>query len=351
MTDGGRGLRALRRLVAVLVLVALATYLVYVAVWQTHVPAPLFEDWRWYGDGPARLMTGERLYDAVYLHGPYSLADPAVMGKFNQWPALAVALVPFQAFVPEGARDLVWGLLMAALVVVAFALVWPRSVRPTTGVALALIVAVAPPTWLAVRTANLACAIALGVALTIVGQRRGSRGLIAAGLLLAGIAKILPAVPLALWLLARHREWRPVAYAVVAGAGLTAIAVYLQGLSVIGDFVVTSAGQLPLTEWTNVAPAYLLAPFLGSLAMPASMVAALLLATYALRAGRSDGVSLLLLTIASCLVISTTHLFWWLSPMVVGIAYYGDWIARRLDALFDWDRGRPADQSSGASAT
>ena len=339
-TAGGsgvdRGLVRLRRVAAVLVLIALAVYVVYLAVWQTHVPARLFEDWRWYGDGAARLMTGQRLYDPVFLQGPYDQADPAVMGKFNQWPALAVALVPFQAAIPEQARELVWGLLMAVMLVLAFALVWPRGAHPLTGAALVLIVAVAPPTWLAFRTANLACAVALGVTLTIVGHRRRSAGLMAAGLLLAGIGKLIPAVPLALWLIVRHREWRPIGYAVIAGGALTAIAVYLQGPSAISDFVTTSAGQLPLAEWTNVAPAYLLAPLLGSLAMPLSIAVALALALYGLRPTRSDGASLLLLTTASCLVLSTTHLFWWLSPMVVAVAYYGDSIVQRLGSLFDW---------------
>jgi hypothetical protein len=30
------------------------------------------------------------------------------------------------------------------------------------------------------------------------------------------------------------------------------------------------------------------------------------------------------------------HLFWWLAPLIVGLAYYGDAIARRLGYLFDW---------------
>ena len=331
-----RRLLTLRRLIAVLVLAVLAMYLVYVAVWQTSVPAPLFEDWRWYGDGAARLMTGQQLYDPAFLHGPYDQADPAVFGKFNQWPALAAALVPFQAIIPAGLRDLVWGLLMAAVLILAFALVWPRAAQPSTGFALALIVAVAPPTWLALRTANLACVVALGVALTIVGHRRRSPALTAVGLLLAGIAKLIPAVPLVLWLVVKHREWRPVAYAAIAGAALTAIPVVLQGPSLITDFITASAGQLPLAEWTNVAPAYLLAPFLGSLALPLSLAVALVLAVYGLRPSRSDGASLVALTTASCLVLTTTHLFWWLSPVIVALAYYGDWIVQRLGSLFDW---------------
>jgi hypothetical protein len=158
----------------------------------------------------------------------------------------------------------------------------------------------------------------------------------AAGLLLAGISKLLPAVPLVLWLVVKKREWRPVGWAVAAGAALTAIPVILQGPQVISDFVITSAGQLALNEWTNVAPAYRLAPLLGSLALPLSVAVAVVVVVYALRPGRSDGASLLLLTTASCLVFSTTHLFWWLSPIIVAIAYYGDWIVQRLGYLFDW---------------
>ena len=109
------------------------------------------------------------------------------MGKFNQWSGLAAALIPFVLAVPVQAQDLVWGMLMAAALVGAYALVWPRRADPVTVLALALIVAVLPPSWLALRTANLACAVALGVALTIVGQRRKSTVLTAAGLLLAGI--------------------------------------------------------------------------------------------------------------------------------------------------------------------
>ncbi len=336
-----------RRLVAALVLLALAVYLLYIAVWQTHVPAPLFEDWTWYGDGPARLLAGQPLYDPLYLHGPYDQADPHIMGKFNQWPALAVALLPFEAFVPQAVQPLVWGSAMAAMLVAAFALVWPRTTL-VTGIALVLLVAVAPPVWLAFRTANFASAIALGVALTILGQRRHSTTLMATGLLLAGIAKLVPAVPLALWLVARHREWRALAVALVAGAVLTAVAVYLRGMSVIADFVTTSTGQLPLAEWTNVAPAYLLAPLLGNLALPLSIAVAIGLALAAFLPGRTDGASLLLLTVASCLVLSTTHLFWWLSPMIVVLAYYGDVLVRVLGRLFDWRADGP---SPGARVT
>ena len=326
----------MRRLVAALVLTALALYLVRTALWQSQVPARLFEDWRWYGDGPVRLMAGEPLYDPVYLRGPFDQSDPAVIGKYNQWPALAVALVPLAVAVPESALEPVWGLTMAVMLVMAFALVWPRAIQPLTATALALIVAILPATWLAFRTANVASAVALGVSLTIVGHRRRSTALVAVGLLLAGIAKILPAVPLVLWLVVKHRQWRSVAVATVAGAAVTAVAVALQGPSVITDFLIASVNQLPLEQWTNVAPSYLLARFLGPVAQPVSLMAAVGLVALALHPRTSSGASLLLLTIASCLVMPTTHVFWWLSPMVVAIAYYGDWIAGRLGRLFDW---------------
>lgn len=329
-----------RRLVATLVVIVLALFLLGILAWQTNLRVRLFEDWRWYHDGPVRLMTGERLYDPVYLQGPYDQSDPAVIGKYNQWAALAVALLPFEMAVPEQAREPVWGLTMVVMLVLAFVLVWPRKPQPLTGTVLALVVALAPATWLALRTANVASAVALGVSLSIIGHRRRSTGLVAIGLLLAGIAKILPAVPLVLWLIVKHREWRPVAVAIVAGAALTAVAVALQGPSVITDFVVTSASQLPLEQWTNVAPSYLLAPFLGALALPVSLLAAMGLVAMALRPRTSDGASLLLLTTASCLVMPTTHVFWWLSPMVVAIAYYGDRIAQRLGLLFDWQPAR-----------
>ena len=289
------------------------------------------------------------MYDPAFLHGPYEQSDQQVFGKFNQWPALATALLPFQVLVPTAAQDLVWGLLMATALIAAFALVWPRRIDPLTGIALALIVVVLPPTWLALRTANLASVVALGVAITIVGHRRSSTSLTAVGLLLAGIAKLIPAVPLVLWLLVRHRQWRPVAWASAAGAALTALPVVLQGPHILRDFVVTSAGQLPLNEWTNVAPAYRLAPLLGDLALPLSIGVALVLTVYGLGPRRSDGASLLLLTTASCLVVSTTHLFWWLAPMIVLVAYYGDWLVQRLGYLFDW-RAR-TDQSAGAKVT
>lgn len=328
-----------RRLAAILVLTVLVLVLGIIVVWQTHLPVGLFEDWRWYHDGPARLMAGEPLYDPVYLQGPFDQSDPRVMGKFNQAPALAVALVPFEMSVPENLREPVWGLAMVAMLVAAFVLVWPRNAQPVTTTALALVVALAPATWLAFRTANLASAVALGVALSIVGHRRRSTGLVAIGLLLAGIAKILPAVPLAIWLIVKHREWRPVAVAVVAGAALTGVALALAGPSTVADFVVASANQLPLEQWTNVAPSYVLAPFLGGLASPVSLLAAVGLGAMALHPRTSDGASLLLLTTASCLVMPTTHVFWWLSPMVVALAYYGDRIAHRLGLLFDWQPG------------
>lgn len=338
-----------RRLAAVLIVVALALLLFSVLLWQTHLPVPLFEDWRWYHDGPDRLRAGMPLYDAAFLHGTFDQSDPQIIGKYDQWPAFAVALLPFDFVVPDELQMMLWGILTTAMLVVAFALVWPRGAQSLTATALILIVALAPATWLGFRTANMACAVALGVALTIVGQRRGSTALMASGVLLAGIAKILPALPLGLWLIARHRQWRPVAIAVAAGAVLTGIAMVLAGPSIIGDFWLASTNRLPLDQWTNVAPARLLAPWLGSLAEPVSLVAAAVLVALALRRGQSDGGSLLLLTIASCLVLPTTHFYWWLGPMVVLLAYYGDRIVHLLGRLFDWRTG--TSQSAGSSLT
>jgi hypothetical protein len=288
-------------------------------------------------------MAGEPLYDPVYLQGPFDQSDPEVMGKYNQAPSFAVALMPFEMIVPEYLREPIWGVAMATMLAAAFVVVWPRRIQPVTSTALALLVALTPAAWLALRTANVACAVALGVALTIIGHRRRSMSLMATGLLIAGIAKILPAVPLALFLVLKHREWRPVAVAIAAGAALTGVAVVVGGPSVVTDFVVASANQLPLQQWTNVAPSFLLTPLLGGMAAPVSLAFAAGLVLIGLRSRTTDGACLLLLTTASCLVMSTTHVFWWLSPMTVAIAYYGNWLAGRLGPLFDWQPNRAPD--------
>ena len=349
--DSGRPWRLTRRLLAIALMSLLATLLSAVLLWQITLPVGLFEDWGWYQDGPARLLADEPLYDRAYLQGPFYLRDPAIYGKFNQSPALAVALLPYEMAVPEEFRAPVWGLITTVMLVASFVLVWPRTAQPLTATTFALIVALAPATWVAFRTANLACAVALGVGLTIIGHRRNSTWLVAAGLLLAGIAKVLPAAPLVLWLIVKHREWRPVAIAIVAGAALTGIALVYQGPSLIKDFVTASLNQLPSDQWTNVSPSFLLSPILGGLATPISLAAAAALVAAALGRRSSDGAALLLLTTASCMIMPTTYVFWWLSPMVVAIAHYGDWIVQGLGIVFDWQPNGAQRQSAGPKLT
>ena len=109
--------------------------------------------------------------------------------------------------VPTAVRQVTWAAAMAAALVAAIALAWPRRLWWGSGLLIAVIV-LQPPingAWLGyidqIHYANPNALVALGVALVWLGRRRGSVALMTVGLVLAAV-KIFPAATLGLWLLA-----------------------------------------------------------------------------------------------------------------------------------------------------
>jgi hypothetical protein len=326
--------RLFKRLVFGLLLAMLAG-VASVNVWRlANDPSAAFgSDWWWVRDGAQRLLQGAQLYAPDYLAGPYHQLDAGLQYSYNLAPSFAPLTVPLLAL-PVWAQLLLWVALMASALVAAFALVWPATARSVTLLA-ALILAVLPATLFAVWWANPSCLVALGVALVIVGDRRGDDRLITLGLICAGVAKVLPALPLVAWLLVRRRTWRPIAGAAAVGAGLLAIVVVLQGPSVLLDFVVaTRNAQQETGVVGNVAPSLLLAPHIGaSLAQILPVGFAVVATLVALTSRVDDRAALVLLLLATYCFVPNLWVHWLLAPLIATVAFYGHTIASGLALL------------------
>lgn len=304
-------------------------------IWRlARDPSAAFgSDWLWVRDGAQRLLEGAQLYAPGYLTGPYHQLDAGLQYSYNLAPSFAPLALPLLAL-PGWAQPVLWAVLMAAALGTAFALVWPTT-APSVTVLAALVLAVLPATLFAVWWANPSCLVALGVALVIVGDRRGDNRLIALGLLCAGVAKVLPALPLVAWLLVRRRTRRPIAGAAAVGAGLLAVVVVLQGPSVLLDFLsATRNAQQETGIVGNVAPSLLLAPYLGaSLAQILPVGLAVMAALVALSARADDRASLVLLLLATCCFVPNLWVHWLLAPLIATVAFYGQAIASGLASL------------------
>lgn len=297
--------------------------------------APFGSDWRWYRDGADRLLSAAPLYDPRLLIGPYDQTQPGLEYTFNQAPTLAPVVTAFALAVPDALTTAAWSTLMAACLALAFILVWPRGASRTAFLVLGSMLLVSPAIMFGLWWANASCAVALGTALVIFGERRQRRSLVTAGLLLAGVAKILPAVPLALWLLVRRRGWRPVATAGAVGLALLGAVTAIEGPGVIGDFLVATGNALPVQgNLANVAPAALLAPIIGGTAASSLCFAvATGLAGLSMHRSVPEGWSLLGLLTAVCLVVPNLWVHWLIAPMVAAVALVGPRALRLLDLV------------------
>lgn len=314
-------------------------------------------DWRWLEDGLNRLAAGLPLTRPEYVAGPWSQFKVGAMIPTYAWslhPPYSAALYEPFMLLPATVRQLTWAAVMAAALIGATALVWPRRLWWGTGLLIATIL-LRPPidgAWLGLidqlHYANPNALVALGVALVWLGRRRGSVVLMAVGLILAAV-KILPAATLGLWLLAARERPEPARRSVALAGGVLAVltlVVLLRDPGAINDMIRSQINMVPWPGSANFAPQVRLAPVLGpDAARLLSWAVGLALAALVF-VRRIDGPGGFLLA-ASAPLLLTPQLWanWFVIPAVAILATAPEWrvvraVDLRLSAAFSGNHQR-----------
>ena len=230
----------LRVAVAVLPIVALASFILVTGAIALAAGSLLGYDFQAYVQAADRLLAGDRLYDpAVSVAGGFAI--------YLYPPPFAVAFIPF-ALLPEGVGVVAWTVLLAACVVAA-ALVMPvrREVRW-------LIVLLAAFNWPVLYSIKLGQVGPVLMLLFAIGWRFMDRpAVLAATIVAGGVTKLQPAA-LALWALLTGRA-RAGVYAFGGLAVLAIASLVFLGPSTIADYVALLARvSSPVTTPHNFTP-------------------------------------------------------------------------------------------------
>jgi hypothetical protein len=298
--------------------IEIAIVLVVVAIWSIVVaryPSVIGADWIAYRDGVDRLVDGRPVYEPMLMLGPYDYVTPA-FGDFFNMPPWFLAIAGPASMLSAPLDRLVWAATVAASLGIAFAITVPRRYRST----LLPVLLVFTPVWMTLAWGNATAIVVLGVALWVAGVRRGSTSLLVFGIVLASL-KLVPAIPLALYLL-RAGRLRPVVLAAALIGGLTIAFSLAAGQNLVHDFAVMFA-NIRQTPDTNLAPSVYLARLLPDLdaVLIVRVVAITLIALLAFRRPSLAVVAgMELLVLALPLNVSS---FWILHPMVVAFAWLG----------------------------
>jgi hypothetical protein len=300
-------------------------------------------DWRWLEDGLRRLAAGAPLVRPEYVAAPFSQFPNGPAYTWSLHPPFTATLIAPSLLLPEGLRQPVWTWLMAAAVGAAIWLAWPRRLWRGTQVLVAAVLLGPPFGGVALglvdqlHFANPNALVVLGVVIAWIGRRHGSSWLVAGGLVLAAL-KIVPAVALCAWLLARPRvedsagpEGRQgIALPAMLSAGAMLVALTLPVLvidpGVLADTLAAMGNLVPWPGATNLAPGVRLAPWLGpDLATWLSRGAGLgLLAAVLLRNLGGPG-GFVLTAAAGLLLTPQLWAHWLLIPAAAALVAGPDW--------------------------
>jgi hypothetical protein len=288
--------------------VALVASLAFVAqIPFFSLPPELGSDWWWYVTGVHNLAAGEPLYDPRLLAGPYNFVDPANIYAYNMAPWVIAMIAPFAALGEAGRSS--WLIAMDLATALAIMLCLPARHRT---LAAALLLA-SPVALMLFAWGNVGSLVLLGVAVWLVGWRRGSNTLMAVGLVLASV-KVLPAIPLALVML-RERRWVPVAAAAAVTGGVTIALMLATGRNVLEDSVLTLA-NIDQLAWHNLAPSL----YVGH---ATEIRAACIIVIAALAMQRPRYWTIAAMELAACGLVTNLYLDWLLVPVLIGFAYFG----------------------------
>jgi hypothetical protein len=288
---------------------AVASLLILFIVAFAGWPIQIGDDWLWYRNGIDRLAAGQPLYKAEWLAGPYNYVSDENFYQFNQVPWLLPIVAPV-SILPDPIDRFTWLAAMDAALTVAFALSFGNRAGRRWPVLLTLVLWA--PTLMCIVWGNIENLVVLGVALWFLGQRRGSRGMETAGMVLASL-KVVPAIPLILLSL-KSRRIAPVVAAGTIVALMTVPAVLLRGLDVIPSFLMATVNIAPLDIPQNLSPAI----WMG---IPLSLVrSGALLAMITAILIRRDWLATALAELTTCGLVTNLYADWLLPCVLPAIA-------------------------------
>ena len=280
-------------------------------------------DVEWYQTALPALTSEAPLYDPAKL-APHQLQPPPY------W-AHAPSTALFASFLLLPGGELLWGIIMAASVIVGLVLVWPRI-----GLLGTLLLASALVVWYPIVTAltkgNLNALIFLMLAIALRFPR-------AAGwaIGIATAAKVAPVLGVA-WLLGR-RDWRGVAIALAIPILATLVVLVWKGPDTLIDFIILraneskpdQAGRIGVVATLGVSP--MVALVLGGIVA--------LLAWW--RASFTLAVAAMLISIP---VMHSHYWTWMLVPALgIGLPRLLQWVEERTDS----GQGRRLDRAAPAA--
>jgi hypothetical protein len=211
----------------------------------------------------------------------------------------------------------VWVAVIALALTVAVFLTAPRRDR---AIFVALI-AVWTATWTAIAWGNATALVVLGIAIWTIGLRRESTVLLTTGILLASI-KIVPAIPLALYLL-RSRRVAPVAWAAGAIEVTTFVVAGLDRTNVVADFI-RAFDNIRQTTDVNIAPSALIKAVAPSADAVLPLRVGAVVAIAALSALRPSIAIVGWMELIVLALPLNVYSFWLLHPVIVGLAWMSE---------------------------
>ena len=284
--------------------------------WLLSLPGRLGSDWDWYRDGPLRLAAGLPLYDASMLGGPFNyLAGPPV---WNQAPWALALISPF-ALLANAIQMPAWLVFTDAALLVGLALVWPKSSIPVLMFTV-VITALCAPFLMGMTWGNLQSIATLGICLFMFGYRRRSDAIMGVGIAVAA-TKLIPALPLAMFVLTRARRWRPLLVSGILICAAT-IPVLVVRPTALTDFALVALNMDSLHTKYNLSPALWLP---GGIWLVRAVV--FVVGAAAIRFVRDDDALQGILLALACLLVQNL---------------YGDWFLMPLIGLLNWQRARHA---------
>lgn len=271
----------------------------------------LWIDWYAYAYGTERVLSGESLYIAEQLAGPYRLPEVTPEGYIYPPPS-ALLFLPFTLGWDIGLSAWILGNL--ALLVAGLAAALQREFGRLPPVALALVllglcVAIPAPSGLIRPLVNgvLASNVNIGLAglLALCWATGARRGWIAPAAGLGAAFKMFPGA-LALWAVRRH-GWRPLLVATGVTAAICLVTLPLVGIEEWRRFFLALSNAEPTCTEGRSSIACLALPFLGtSLAKAAGIGIGLLLLGAAMLV-RTEYPAFVLLTLGMLAPLADGH--------------------------------------------
>jgi hypothetical protein len=271
----------------------------------------LWIDWYAYAYGTERVLSGQSLYIAEQLAGPYRLPEVTPEGYIYPPPS-ALLFLPFTLGWDIGLSAWILGNL--ALLVAGLAAVLQREFGRLPPVALALVllglcVAIPAPSGLIRPLVNgvLASNVNIGLAglLALCWATGARRGWIAPAAGLGAAFKMFPGA-LALWAVRRH-GWRPLLVAIGITAAICLVTLPVVGIEEWRRFFLALSNAEPTCTEGRSSIACLALPFLGtSLAKAAGIGIGLLLLGVAMLV-RTEYPAFVLLTLGMLAPLADGH--------------------------------------------